>query len=224
MFALGGSLCPPDVRHGAVPDSSPARWPQQIDRVLVLGGCTDWTIETVAAQDCEITVVESAEHIKQAKRWADVASLHCFDQDSGVADFATNWYDLVLVLGGTVHTGGPFLGHRRWADFGSSWLGNVRELVSGRGAIVTDSIPRIDSAVRGVALGTALDGSLAYAEGAVMRGGGEHRLVLRTSHCDRGGVVIAQSLALVDWIDGFPGHEADDHETEATREAAVAET
>lgn len=223
MFALGGSLCAPDVRHGAVPDSGPEQWPREIDRVLVLGGCTDWSVETLAARDCEITVVESAEHIEQAKRWADTASLHCFDQESGLGDFAANWYDLVLLLGGTAHTGGPFLGHRRWAEFGSSWLSGLRELVSGRGVVVADSVAYVDSAVRGVALGTAMDGSLAYVEGVVMRGGSEHRLVLRTSHCDPGGVVTAESLACVEWVDRFPALEADDEPTWATRGAAVAD-
>lgn len=202
MFCLGGSLCPPLLRRTALPDTDPLDWPAEIDRALVLGGNTDWLLAALVARDCEITVLESAEHVAAAQRWARDASVVAFDDRGGLNDFAANWFDVVFLLGGTLNTGGPFAPNRHldWAQQRGRFLEQAEELLSNRGAIVHDALPTVDPVARTLMCHVGDDGGLTLVESTVTTRSDGSEMFLRTSRFRGDGVLDDERVDRIPWV------------------------
>lgn len=201
MFALGGSLCSPLLRRTGLPDTDPRDWPAEIDRALVVCGGTDWLLATLIARACDVTMLESAEHVTAAQCWAGEASIVAFDERGGLDDLAANWFDVVFLLGGTLNTGGPFASNRPdWATRRTRWLEQAEELVSDRGIVVHDALSTVDPVARTVASSSGDDGELTLVEATVTTRSDDSELFLRTSRFRGDGVIAEEQVDRVPWV------------------------
>lgn len=207
MFVLGGSLCRPEVRAEGVPDADPVGWPDWPDRALVVGGCTDWLVRALQERSCDLTVVESPEHVEEAEgRWGDSRGVDIIEASSVLEDLPVRWFDLVFLLGGTVHTGGATglwdtadpAGFRRGRR---DWLLAVHDLMGDGGQLVADALDDPGPAVRGVGLARTRSGS-ELVEASVFPGPpeGGHRLVLRTQIFTDDGVQSDETVRTAPWV------------------------
>jgi len=218
MFVLGGAYCSPELRDDAVPAQSfegIASHLQNAERILVLGGFTGDLLRAVDLSTHKFTIVEPGCFAESASDlWSHAAEVLSYEEIGGLAGLPNTWYDLVMLPGGTLFTGGPWLDEDlNWSDNRALWLNSIGALCAGPRSLIADTCAH-ESVPSSVVLYRAVDqNGQAIVEGSLASSRSVCTLLLKESNFDSVGLLTGTRCRAVRWhsIGNVNAQLIDDH-------------
>ncbi|ONM49584.1 hypothetical protein B0T44_15285 [Nocardia donostiensis] len=162
------------------------------ERALLVGGASQPLIDSLASAGADITVIDR-------DGWSvppcGAATIAGYASWSELRDQPMAWFDLILLPGGTLQTGGPWLSDTEdWEEHRPQCLERLNELRSQSGTIVADAANDIPMGRQYLVTHSESGGASTVVFGSLSAGRTE--LMHRTATYDDNGVLVEEQMTI----------------------------